>query len=97
MPFKPGTSGNPRGRPRKGRTLVDLLRSTGNQKNADGITRKRAFALALWAEAADGNVLAMRLILEYLVGKALPIAQSQAELDKFVKRYVSVDPDDWPD
>jgi hypothetical protein len=104
MPFPKGKSGNPTGRPHTRRSLADLLRTTGATKTQgpDGklaapTTRKRAMCLALWDAAISGNVAAARVILAYLVGEPLPIARDQATLEQFVKTYIAVDPDDWPE
>ena len=45
----------------------------------------------------DRNPVAVRFIFEYLLGKPLPIAADQAGLEQFLKTYVTVSPEDWPD
>lgn len=59
MTFKKGVSGNPNGRPKKGRTLTDILERAGNTKREHGgkaIASKRALAALLWEAAALGTV-----------------------------------------
>lgn len=67
--FAKGHSGNPNGRPKKGRALSDLLRTAGNKSHGEGITRKRALAEKIWEMALDGDLSAARLIYEYVDGK----------------------------
>jgi len=99
MPWTKGQSGNPTGRPRSGHSLAELLRAAGHMPVSDGdaCTREAALVDRLWAMALEGDLPAMRLLLEYIIGKPLPIAQDQGELERFVKQYVTVSPDDWPD
>lgn len=54
-----GQSGNPKGRPPKGRALTELLEKAGNKTviGADGVTRagKRELARLLWELATTGQ------------------------------------------
>jgi hypothetical protein len=58
-PWKPGQSGNPKGRPRKGRTLTDLIAARLD---------KERFAEALLEAAYGGDVPALKLVLAYIDG-----------------------------
>lgn len=69
MGWKPGESGNPKGRPRKERALSNLLRIIGDTPNADGVLKKRALAEVVWGAALGGDLTAARLIYEYCDGK----------------------------
>jgi len=66
MSWKKGQSGNPKGRPKKGKTLTDALRKYGKQrtieieiKDKDGnikkkkISRHDALALLMWEMALE--------------------------------------------
>lgn len=66
--FKPGTSGNPNGRPKKIPIIDDLLADIlCEEKN--GITTAKAILSALCAKAAKGDVRAAEVILERAYGK----------------------------
>jgi len=58
--WKPGQSGNPRGRPKKKRTLTEILARAGSKtiEDADGKRRsgKRIVARLLWQAATTGVV-----------------------------------------
>lgn len=58
--FKPGQSGNPKGRPPKNRALTELLEKTGNKKteriDGSGTQNKRLLAENVWQLANTGSV-----------------------------------------
>ena len=71
MPWKPGQSGNPKGRPPKNRALTDLLAKAGSKtlEDVDGKKRnsKRILARLMWefvingsARFPDGTVVAAK-------------------------------------
>ena len=57
MPWSKGQSGNPRGRPPKGRSLAELLAAAGERKNRDGIAMQQAAAARLWELIDRGEVV----------------------------------------
>lgn len=68
MTFEPGRSGNPKGRPPKGKAMADALRTVLN-KSKDGKQNKRAVAEKLVEMARDGNVEAMKIVFDRIDGK----------------------------
>jgi len=57
--WKPGQSGNPKGRPPKGGGLTELLRVEGEELisvGGEAITQKQALAKAVWQFALTGEV-----------------------------------------
>lgn len=57
--FKPGQSGNPKGRPKKERTLTKLLETTSTRKFLvvdEEIAAKKAFAGHVWEGLATGQI-----------------------------------------
>jgi hypothetical protein len=68
-PFKPGQSGNPKGRPKKLPELDTLLADVlGEEK--DGMTAAEAILKKLRQMAAQGNIRAAEILLERAYGKA---------------------------
>ena len=59
MPWKPGQSGNPAGKPPKSRALTEILEAAGNKTLADAdgkkVARKRLLAQLLWEVATTGK------------------------------------------
>jgi hypothetical protein len=66
--FKPGVSGNPRGRPR-GSSVTDRLRAHIDDVDADGSSRSEQLAITLYKLAREGDIRAIRTVLDRLEGK----------------------------
>lgn len=58
MTFRKGESGNAKGRPKKNRTLTDILEKAGSTKRVygQGVAPKNIVAELLWQAAATGQV-----------------------------------------
>ena len=71
MPFSKGKSGNPRGRPRKGESLTDLLREKleTTKTTRDKQPRKEKIAEKLIALAESGDLGALRYIFDRIDGR----------------------------
>ena len=71
MPFKKGKSGNPRGRPRKGETLTDLLREKleTTKTTRDKLTRKEKITEKLLSLAESGDLAALKYIFDRVDGR----------------------------
>lgn len=63
MPFQPGQSGNPAGRPKRGESLRDILRAS---LSAD---KKRKLAEKFYNLAMDGDVRALMALYDNHDGK----------------------------
>ena len=68
--FQPGQSGNPKGRPKSGRAISDLVRAelAGN--------KGKALARVLVREALAGNMNAMGMVLDRIEGKCPQIIEA---------------------
>ncbi len=72
MTFKPGQSGNPKGRPKKGFSWADVLNRLGEENikiGVEDITKKEAVARKLWSEAAKGEQWAINALMDRMDGK----------------------------
>lgn len=67
--FKPGQSGNPKGRPRKIPALDSLLADVLGEET-DGMTTAKKILVALSKQAIKGNVRAAEVLLDRAFGKA---------------------------
>jgi len=71
MPFAKGRSGNPRGRPKKGETLTDLLREKIETKKTirEKLTRKEKIIEKLIALAEAGDLSALKYLFDRCDGR----------------------------
>lgn len=71
MPFAKGQSGNPRGRPKKGEALTDILRTLAHEPptQRSKYTRKEAVARKLWQMAIGGDIAAIKYLYDRIDGK----------------------------
>jgi hypothetical protein len=65
-PFKPGQSGNPKGRPKKSDCLIDCINKELSSKSVNGVsTREQIIASALVGMAEKGNLKAIEILMTY--------------------------------
>jgi hypothetical protein len=70
MPFEKGASGNPHGRPKKGKALTDILEKALAKKRTDGRTNKAALVDTLISLAVDEkDVTAIKYIMDRTDGR----------------------------
>ncbi len=68
--WKKGVSGNPKGRKPKADCLISCIKEELAKKEANSsLTREQMIASALIDKAVAGDLMAIRLALEYTVGK----------------------------
>lgn len=67
VPWKPGQSGNPGGRPRR-KPISDAYTAILEAQDAKGVTGAQMIALAMFQQALKGNVQAVREITDRVEG-----------------------------
>lgn len=73
MRWQQGQSGNPAGRPRRGRSLTELLRNYGRGRLVPGgPSRMQELVRVIWERALEGDRYCIKYILEHLEGR--PVA-----------------------
>lgn len=88
MPFKPGKSGNPGGRP-KGTSLMAVINNMLEKKLSKrdmglGLSSKiykDAFVEVLASEAIRGNMKALEMIMDRTMGKAQAFIEHSGAID----------------
>ena len=84
--FKKGESGNPKGRPKKGCAIADILNSKGDELLEDGRTLKEKMLHTLYEKAVKyGDLKAIAFIAERTEGK--PLQPMQIETSKPIKVF----------
>lgn len=81
--FKPGRSGNPNGRPKKGETLTDILRGQCeeliSEKEGGKVAIKTALARKMVAMALGGDQSMMKYVFDRIDGFPTQAVQHQDE------------------
>lgn len=69
MLFEKGKSGNPNGRPKRGKALSDHIRAILAEVGEDGISKGELFAQTVVRMSLEGHVGAMAIVLDRIEGK----------------------------
>lgn len=67
--WKPGQSGNPRGRPPRGETMTDLLKRLAEVQFDDARSKREAICEIMLRKAAEGEPWAVRETWDRIEGK----------------------------
>jgi hypothetical protein len=96
MAFEKGASGNPGGRPKGPSLKAELIRQLG-KKGDDGRKHVDAIALALIDKAREGNIEAIKEILDRVDGRAgtdVPFGATLVHVTLSIDRHDHADADD---
>lgn len=81
--WKPGQSGNPKGRAKKGQTLTDLaIAYLEDIEPGEKVTRKEQFVKSVAVLAKQGNIAAIKLLWDHIDG--MPVQKT--ELSGYIRR-----------
>jgi ribosomal protein L17 len=92
MPYKKGQSGNPRGRPKKGETMTDLLREKVEipKTAAAKLTRKEKIIEKLITLAEAGDLSALKYLFDRLDGRPKEsIELTDSEIDTRLREIMN--------
>ncbi|MDR2435234.1 MAG: DUF5681 domain-containing protein [Treponema sp.] len=81
MPFAKGQSGNPYGRPKKAKSLTNILEKALSKKRADGRTNKAALVDTLISLALAGDVTALKYVYDRVDGKLAESVNMAADVN----------------
>jgi hypothetical protein len=80
-----GQSGNPKGRPLRGRSVAKLARQIAQEKvefpDGEGLmvcTRLERLPRVMWTMSPDGDLRAIRCLLEYMEGRPVQLVAAAA-------------------
>jgi hypothetical protein len=92
MPFEPGLSGNPNGRPKAEKSFANMLRIAIKEAHDEGRDKLRAIADALVSKAVEGDVPAIKEIADRLDGKVpqAVVGDDEADPIRLVQRIERV-------
>jgi len=81
-----GQSGNPNGRPRRGRSVAEMARLVAHERiqfdddgEAGEYSRLERLVRVLWTAALDGDLGAARLLIEYMEGRPVEVVAASVE------------------
>jgi hypothetical protein len=81
MPFQKGQSGNPQGRPKKAKSLTNILEKALSKKREDGRTNKAALVDTLLSLALAGDVTALKYVYDRIDGKPVESVNMAADVN----------------
>lgn len=83
--FKPGKSGNPKGRPPSGSAWSDILREIGEEvEKKSGQTYKELVGKRLWVECVNGNISAIKELFNRMDGMPKQQTELQGAVNVFL-------------
>ena len=69
--FRKGQSGNPKGRPRKGMAIADILNELGDREISEDQTQREAVLSRVYDQAMDGDLNATKFIADRTEGTSV--------------------------
>ena len=89
--FQKGQSGNPKGRPKVGKTLTEQLRKVLAEKTPDGVTKAEAIARKLVDLALEDSVPAIKELFDRLEGKPPQRLEHAGDLENPIRAITTVE------
>lgn len=92
--YQEGQSGNPNGRPPKGYSITELMRelmeTSVKNKQGEMVNVRKAIALSILQKAADGDMVAGKMIWQYMDGMPKQLVEMDTSNDDAVKRVAEL-------
>jgi hypothetical protein len=82
MAWKPGESGNPKGRPKKGETFTDIIEQelkTARRHRGKDVSRKRLLVRKMIDRGIDGDTVSGKYIMDRMDGR--PVQKHEVKGD----------------